>query len=298
VDLADSLQPRLNQGFLEYAQARGFHIDTARVRRAQDKARVERAVQSVRDDCFAGERIQDLEHARAHARQWSLNDYGMRRHATTGRRPLEHFQTEEQPVLLPAPTAAYDIPLWAEPKVARDHYAQVAKAIYSLPTRFIGKKLRARADSHLVRFYDAGVLVKTHPRQRPGGRSTDESDFPPEKAACARRDVAFLVRQAQGHGEAVGRFAAALLEGPLPWTRMRRVYALLGLARRYGDHRLDVACQNALTHDMLDVRRLERMIALAAELQPSAPAKILPIGQFLRPTSHFALTPNPKGDTP
>jgi transposase len=62
VDLADSLQPRLNQGFLEYAQARGFHIDTARVRRAQDKARVERAVQSVRDDCFAGERIQDLEH--------------------------------------------------------------------------------------------------------------------------------------------------------------------------------------------------------------------------------------------
>ena len=110
--------------------------------------------------------------------------------------------------------------------------------------------------------------------------------------------MAFFVRQAQGHGEAVGRFAAALLEGPLPWTRMRRVYALLGLARRYGDHRLDGACHNALTHDMLDVRRLERMIALAAEPKPSAPARILPIGKFLRPKSHFVLTPNPKGDTP
>jgi hypothetical protein len=37
--------------------------------------------------------------------------------------------------------------------VARDHFAQVAAALYSLPTRFIGKRLRARADSQLVRFY-------------------------------------------------------------------------------------------------------------------------------------------------
>jgi hypothetical protein len=32
----------------------------------------------------------------------------------------------------------------------------------------------------------------------------------------------------------IGAFAARLLEDPLPWTRMRRVYALLGLVRKYG----------------------------------------------------------------
>src|SRR5439155_15911134 len=41
---ADPLAARITPAFLEYAQARGFHIDPARKRRAQDKARVERAV--------------------------------------------------------------------------------------------------------------------------------------------------------------------------------------------------------------------------------------------------------------
>jgi transposase len=301
VDRADPLHPRLNPTFLEYAQARGFHIDTARVRRAQDKGRVERAVPTVRDDCFAGERLWDLAHTRDHARRWCLTEYGLRRHSTTGRLPLEHFEAEERPVLLPAPTTPYAVPLWADPKVGRDHYAQVDKAIYSLPTLFIGKRLRARADATLVRFYHGGALVKTHPRQPPGGRSTDESDFPPEKAACARRDVDFFVRKAQAHGDAVGRFATRLLDCPLPWTRMRRVYALVGLARRYGDQRLDAACERALTHDMIDVRRLERMLRLAVEPQATPTAAVaLPAARFLRPSDHFALTrtPNPKGDTP
>src|SRR5205823_6402466 len=52
---ADPLGARITTAFLEYAQARGFHIDPARSRSPRDKARVERAVSSVRDDCFAGE---------------------------------------------------------------------------------------------------------------------------------------------------------------------------------------------------------------------------------------------------
>ena len=51
----DPLTPRITPAFLEYAQARNFHIDAARVRHPRDKARVERAVSGVRDDCFAGE---------------------------------------------------------------------------------------------------------------------------------------------------------------------------------------------------------------------------------------------------
>src|SRR5437868_2794055 len=51
---ADPLMPRITPAFLEYAQTCGFHIDPARVRRPRDKGRVERAVATVRDDCFAG----------------------------------------------------------------------------------------------------------------------------------------------------------------------------------------------------------------------------------------------------
>jgi hypothetical protein len=88
------------------------------VRSPRDKGRVERAVPGVRDDGFAGEVLATLDEARAWGRHWCLNHYGLRRHSPTQRRPLEHFQAEEQGLLLPAPPTPYDIPLWSEPKVA------------------------------------------------------------------------------------------------------------------------------------------------------------------------------------
>jgi hypothetical protein len=290
VQTADPLAPRLTAAFLEYAQSRGFVIDTARVRSPRDKARVERAVQPVRDDCFAGEHLQSLEQAQERADRWCSNEYGQRRHTRTQRMPLEQFEAEEKPALLPAPREQYDVPLWCEPLVARDQCAQVAKALYSLPTRFVGKRLRARADRITVRFYDGASLVKTHARQVPGGKSIDASDYPEHKTAYALRDVAFLEQQARKHGEAIGRFAHALLEGPLPWTRMRRVYALLGLAKRYGDARVESACLTALAVEMIDVHRLERMLKLAPPPTPPPPApNVIPLARFLRPPSQYAL---------
>jgi hypothetical protein len=227
---ADPLQPKLVEAFLEYAQARGFAIDTTRVRAPQDKARLERAVPTVRGDCFGGERLLTLEDARSRARHWGLEEYGLRRHSTTQRRPREHFEAEEQPALLPAPTAPYDIPLWCEPKVGLDQFAAVAKAVYSLPLGYRRRRLRARADSQTVRFYDHGQLVKVHARQLPGRKAIDPADFPAASLACTQRDAAFFVRQAQEHGPHVGRFAEALVAGPQPWTRMRQLFKLLSLA--------------------------------------------------------------------
>jgi transposase len=292
---ADPLAPVINHGFLEYAQARGFHVDPTRVRKPRDKGRVERAVQPTRDDCFAGEVMQTLEDAHRRARIWCQREYGMRRHSRTGRLPLEQFETEEKQHLLPAPTDTYDVPLWCDPKVARDQHAQVAKALYSLPRRFVGQILRARADRSTVRFYDSTLLVKTHPRKPPYGRSTDPSDFPSEKAAYALRDIAFLERQAAERGEAVGQFAKTLLQGPLPWTRMRRVYALLGLCKRYGDDRVNQTCTVALAAEMFDVHRLERMLKLGPTPAPSVAAaqppssKVLPIARYLRSPQQYAL---------
>ena len=64
VTIADALNPRITSAFLEYAQARSFHIDPARVRKPKDKARVERSFRDVRDDCFGGELLHTVEQAR------------------------------------------------------------------------------------------------------------------------------------------------------------------------------------------------------------------------------------------
>jgi len=296
VQRADPIDPLVNRTFLEYAQSRGFVVDPTRARHPKDKARVERAVQPVRDDCFGGEKLRSIDDARRRARDWSLLEYAMRRHSTTGRMPLEHFQAVEKSCLKPAPAEPYEVPLWCEPKVGRDQHAQVAKALYSLSRRFVGKRLQARADRTTVRFYDGRLLVKTHPRKT-RGRSTDVSDFPAEKAAYAMRDIKFLESRARAHGADVGRFAHAILQGPLPWTRMRRVYALLRLCDRYGGSRVQEACLRALEADMVDVRRLERMLKLG--LLPEIVAPPVPRTsqqcRYLRPSTQFSLRLVPNG---
>jgi hypothetical protein len=291
VQTADPLEPKIATAFLEYAQARGFVIDPARVRTPTDKGRVERGVRDVRDDCFGGEVVRDVGHAREIALRWCEHEYGVRRHSTTHRLPREHFDTVEKPALLPAPREPFDVPVWCDPKVARDHFAQVVGALYTLPTRLIGKRLRARADRQLVRFYDGTTIVKTHARQPKGGRAIDPSDFPQERAPYAMRDVAWLQRQAREHGESVGLLAERLLDSPLPWTKMRAVRALLSLCRRYGDERVEETCARALRDDMTSVHRLARMLSLAAPAQDAAAdgARVIPLGRYLRPAQSFAL---------
>jgi transposase len=296
VEKSDPLSPKITDAFLEYAQARGFVVDPARARRPTDKARVERSVRIVRDDCYGGEVIETREQATERARYWCASEYGQRRHSRTLRRPAEHFETVEAPALLLMPIEPYDVPHWRDPKVARDHYAQVLGALYSLPTKYIGQTLRARADSRTVRFYHHRVLIKTHPRKPKGGRSTDTSDFPDHVGHIARRDLDWIAAQARKHGPSVGAMAQELLDCPLPWTRIRRVYALSGLAKKYGSERVEQACAIALAAGMHDIKRLTRMLELGITQAAQEPEqRELPLGRYLRPSSEWALA---RTDTP
>lgn len=291
VQRADATEPKLCEAFLEYAQARGFQIDTARVRRPQDKARVERAVRDVRDDCFGGERIRDLAAARERAERWCRDEYGAHRHSTTGRMPREHFINVEAPALLPAPEQPYDVPRWCSPKVARDHFVQVERALYSMPTRMIGRVLRARVDRHTVNFYDRGVLIRSCRRLPPGGRCTNPDDFPEEKRAYAMRDIEFLQKQADELGPNIGAYVRRLLSGPLPWTRMRVVHGVRGLAKRFGVAVVDRCCAVALAADMLSLKRLRAMVERDVQPPPIAPSRPTPPARFLRPRATYALAP-------
>jgi hypothetical protein len=265
VERADATEPRLCQAFVEYAQARGFAVDPARVRSPQDKPRVERAVPFVRGSFFAGESFVDLADAQRRAEAWCRQRAGMRIHGTIQARPAEVFRIEEQPRLRSAPTGAYDLPIYATAKVHRDHHIEVAKALYSVPGNLIGSRVEVRADRALVRIYARGQLVKVHPRQAPGQRVTDAEDLPAERTAYALRDLDHLRRLAAGHGPAIGAYAQALLDHPLPWTKMRQVYALLGLVKKWGPDRVNTACASALDHEAVNVGLIGRMLERATE---------------------------------
>lgn len=294
VERADPLNPRLNQAFVEYAQSRGFVTDPARVRTPTDKPRVERVVPFTRDSMFAGESFVDLDHAQRHATEWCRARAGLRIHGTTQCRPAELFALEEQPRLLPVPTSRYDLPIYARPKVHRDHHVEVAKALYSVPGNLIGCHVDARADRALVRIFCRGQLVKVHPRMPAGARSTDPADLPAEKTAYAMRDLEALKRMAARHGDAVGAYAVAVLDHPLPWTKMRQVYALLGLVKRWGPERVEAACRRALEAEAISVGLIGRMIERATEdkadggAAAEAPGPAPKPARFEREPEHFA----------
>ncbi|MGI9015637.1 MAG: IS21 family transposase, partial [Euzebya sp.] len=239
IDQADATNPRVNRTMMEYAQARGFVIDPARVRKPQDKPRVERAVQYVQGNFFAGEDFGSVADAQTAAERWCGEVAGRRIHGTTRLRPAEHFVAIEKSVLLPAPEEPYDVPVWSTPKVHRDHHVQVGKSLYSVPGGLIGQIIDARRDRRLVKLWHRGTVIKVHPALPPGRRSTDPDDLPSEQTAYAMRDLDQLIGHAAKHGTSVEVYARRLLDSPLPWTRMRTVYRLIGLAKRHGSTPVD-----------------------------------------------------------
>jgi transposase len=291
VSLADPVAPTIVRSFLEYSQARGFEVAPARVRRPKDKARVERAVQTVRDDCFALERPRDVAQAREIAERWCRDGYGLRLHSTTRRRPREHFEGVERPALLPAPEAPYDVPAWFQP-VVHAQFARVDSALYSVPPDVRGK-VEARADRSTVRLYVGQRLVALHARVGRGERSTDKNHFPAGKLATASRDAEFFVAEASSHGDAIGVYAKALFADGAFFARVRCAQRLLSLVRAYGAERVEATCRVALAAELVDVARLGRMLeqaradAAAATGRPAG--EVIKLARYLRPASAYRL---------
>lgn len=298
---ADRYDPIFQRTFDEYAAYRGFIIDAAPVRDPTAKPHVERGVPYFRDSCFRGERWRDLEDVQAGAITWCLGTAGTRIHGTTRQHPLAVFENVEQAALLPLEKERFDPPRWVQCKVHPDHHISVATALYSVPTRYIGQSVWVRVDRHLVRIYADHTLLKTHPRQAPGGRSTDHHDYPAHLTAYTLRDPQRLIRQAQSQGPHVGRFTEALLAGSFPWARLRQAQRLLRLGEKYGWPRVEAACERALEFELLNVRRVEVIIRQHLDQKrPVAGAStgaVIPIeprfieARFARPATSFVHRP-------
>ncbi len=229
---------------------------------------------------------------RAETQRSCLRVAGQRIHGTTRKKPLVVFQDEERHTLFPWDGEPYDIGDWRTAKVHPDHHIQCQQALYSVPSHLCPprQEVEVRLDSKLVRIYHRGKLIKTHLRQPKGGRSTDPEDYPAVLAPYTTRAPDHIKREATKLGPAVDEFARRLFAGDHPWSKIRQGYKLLRLGERYTAQRLDAACCKALKVDLIDVRRLERILvqALEDEAMPQLPLPI-PAGRFAHPGSAFAL---------
>ena len=246
----------------------------------------------VQHNFFAGESFVDLADCRARAETWCTTTAGMRIHGTTQCRPVEAFRTEEQPCSAALPRHPFDTPAWSDPKVHRDFHVEVDRAIYSVPYDLVGRTLRARRDSTTREVLPAGRAGQAPSPQSPGGSArTDPADMPPGKEIYATRDVERLKRMAAAHGDAIGTYAAAILDTRCRGPRCARSTGCSAWSRSGGPSGVEQACRRALDAEAVDVN----LVVADARAGPggrrprrAGPSPVVVQGRFARDPSEFA----------
>jgi transposase len=291
---SDRYEPIFNRTFLEYSQYRGFIIDPAVARHPQGKATVERQMPYVRENFFKGEEFLNIDHVQREAVKWCMTVAGLRIHGTTRKQPRRVFEEQEQHLLLPLAEQRYDVPKWGSVKAHPDHHIRFGNALYSIPSNYVGATLEVRADSKLLRIYHRGEVIKTHPVVAEGTRSTDYKDYPKHKTAYAMRNCDYYIGKAKEVGTDCKGFMEKLLAGDFPWSKLRQAQKLIRLAEKYGSKRIEQACTRALSFDLIDVFRLERIVnqALGQETNigkggASSKRGVVVPGRFGRPAEYF-----------
>lgn len=201
------------------------------------------------------------------AQKWCLSVAGQRIHGTTHRRPFDLFTQVEALALRPLPPEPFELVTWTQAKVAPDCHVVVKGALYSIPHRYVGKTLAVRLDDKTVQFFLDQALVKIHPRVGKGQRSTDWSDYPPEKAAFWQRNPQWCRRRAAELGPEVFQTVNTLLETHALHF-LRQSQGINRLADKYGAARLNAACARANAFDGPSYRTVRNILESGLDSQP------------------------------
>jgi transposase len=239
--------PQVQYAYRECAEHYGFRIAPCRPATPEHKGKVENGVAYVKGNFLGGRQPTRLSQANREVQVWCSTTAGLRIHGTTKEKPLERFEQVEHARLKPLPANAYDLAIWKKVKLYRDCHIVLEGSYYSAPFRLVGQKLLVCAGSRQVRlFTEKYELVATHERaEKPGERHTHPSHLPVEKLPGLLLDRENCHADAATVGPATQQVVEELLADPVV-ERLMSAGRLVRLRKRFGDERLEAACQRAL----------------------------------------------------
>jgi transposase len=266
--------PQVQQSYRECAEHYGFLIAPNRPRTPEHKGKVEQGgVHYVTRNFLGGREPTLITQANRDVRAWCLTTAGERVHGTTKEQPLERFVVEQEH-LQPLPSTPYDMGEWKVLKLHRDCHVIFNGAYYSAPFTHIGHQVRVRGGNKQVRIYTMDYqLLATHERaEQAGVRHTHPHHLPPEKLPGWLLNREACREEAEALGPATHQVVTTLLDDPV-LDRLPTVGRLLRLRTRFGDERLEAACQRALRFDDPTYPTIKRILAERLdEVVPDAPA--------------------------
>ena len=246
----DLYDPRLNRAYREMAEHYNCFIDPCRVASPKDKGKVERDVQTIREQFKKLVSINPhitLDEANAAIKKWIITEYGTRKHGTTNQKPYPLFTETERPLLSSLPIEPYEAALWKEATVHPDHYIQVNKKAYSIPHPYVGKKVWVKVTHNLVQVYYDDQLIKQHPVAL-GFRQTDFNDFPDNVRHALDTGMAkYLCDKATCIGVNFEKLVRSILT-PHAFLNLRRAQGIISLANNYPTEIIEQAAETALAN--------------------------------------------------
>lgn len=275
-------EPDLNATYAEMAAHYGVAVVPARVRKPRDKAKVEAGVLLVERWILARLRNQLFTSLTALNRAiWELLE-------VLNQRPFKKlpgsrrsaFEALDRPALKPLPALPYEFAHWKQAKVHVDYHVEVEGHYYSVPHTLVGRKVDLRYTATTVEIFHQGQRVAAHPKVDRRGRHSTVDSHMPAHHRCAQWSPQRLMRWAEKSGPATAQLIEAILQSRRhPEQGYRSCLGILRLGERFGQTRLEAACQRALAIQALSYRSVESILAHGLDAQPvtsTEPTQSLP----------------------
>ena len=260
----DVWDPKINRAYAEFAEYYGTFIDTARVGKATDKAKVERSIPQARELFRRLKAIHPsfcLEELNTQALLWCREEYGVAKHGTTGIAPMVLFEEQERPVLKPLPPTRFETPDYKPVKVHPDRFFTFEKKRYAMPEHARGQSFIARKSATTLRVFDSSYrLIRTYPITE-RRISWLPGDFPESQEALMKgRYPQYLLSRARTLGPSVEKLIEQILQ-PHAWVKARAAQGTLRVVEQYkGCSFLQDICGEAARKRIFNPKHIKCML--------------------------------------
>jgi hypothetical protein len=221
---------------------------------------------------------------------WVVQVAGTRRHGTTGKRPIDHFEQVEKAALKPLPAKRFEPVIWRNVVVQRDCCVRFDEDRWSVPYRHERKKALLRATTHTVEVYVADHRVATHERATPGPH-IDDAHLPEGRRDLRHRDRGhWEARADEIDPEVVGAFVRAVLDQDDVQRPLRRVASIVRALEAVPRERAIATCVRAAYFGAYRAEIVKKILAEGLDAQPlpgTGPMSPTFTPRFARPAASF-----------
>ena len=266
VTKSSKYEPTLNDTFADFGLHYGTTILAARSYKPRDKALVENAVNIIYTRVYARFRnTQYFSLEELNADIWiALEEHNAT--PLTGRNysRKQQFDEVEKNTLQELPVLRYQLKKQQYVTVMKNGHVSLAedKHYYSVPYRFIGKKIKIMYSGHTVEMFFNYERIALHKRLKsPYNYTTDKnhlasthrfvSDWSPEK----------FTSWADGIHEDVKLYILKILDRKQhPEQGYKSCVGILSFAKKFGNERLIKACQRALGYGVYNYKTIQAIL--------------------------------------